>query len=456
MELTSINPKNKKVIKKFEELTDAQIEQKLAIAQSAYQKWRDVPIAKRSKILAQTAELLREQKPKLAEIITDEVGKTLAASEAEIEKCALACDYYAVNSEKFLKPETIDTDASQSFVRFDPIGVVLAIMPWNFPFWQVFRFAAPALCAGNVGVLKHAANVQISADAIEQIFLQAGLPEGCFINLAIKTGKVEQVINDERVRAVTLTGSEKAGSIVAAQAGRELKKTVMELGGSDPFIVLAGADIDTAANAAAIVRMQYNAGQSCISGKRFIVEESVFDEFVEKLITEVSKLKVGDPMDPDTDVGPLANEKMLKGIQKQVSESVSSGAKLIYGGTSDNQNGYYFQPAIVTSSDRKVPVFNEETFGPVFAVTSVKNYQEAIAVANASQYGLGATIFTGDTNFAKNNIAPGIESGAVFINGPVKSDPRLPFGGVKNSGYGRELSHYGLKEFVNIKTIWIK
>lgn len=456
MELISINPKNKQVLKKFDELSDEQIKKKLEKAQLSYCAWRQKNISERTRIIGKTADILRNEKTRLAKIITDEVGKTLAASEAEIEKCAVACEYYANNSANMLKPEIIKTDASQSFARFDPIGVILAIMPWNFPFWQVFRFAAPALCAGNAGVLKHAANVQLSAAAIEQVFLKAGLPESCFTNLAIKTGKVERVINDPIIKAVTLTGSEKAGSIVASQAGRELKKTVMELGGSDPFIVLAGADIAAAAKAAAIVRMQYNAGQSCISGKRFIVEETIFEKFLSALKNEVSNLIVGDPMDPKTHVGPLANQKMFESLDQQVKESVKVGAKLILGGPSRNKSGYYYDPAIVICDDINTPVLNEETFGPVFALISVKDYKEAIEVANASQYGLGATIFSDNADYARDNIAPMIESGAVFINGPVKSDPRLPFGGVKNSGYGRELSHYGLKEFVNVKTIWIK
>lgn len=456
MALQSINPKNKELIQSFKELSDEEIDHSISRAEKAFKELSETSLAQRKQWMIKAAQNLRERKQELAKIITDEVGKTLSASEAEIEKCALTCEFYAENAEKFLGPETIKTDASQSYVRFDPIGIILAVMPWNFPFWQVFRFAAPALMAGNVGVLKHASNVQMSAFAIQEIFDETGFPEASFQNLAITSPKVEQVIRDPRIKAVTLTGSEKAGTSVASIAGQEIKKAVLELGGSDPFIVLADADIDSAVQAAVMARFQYNAGQSCIAAKRFIVDKTIAYEFSQKLKIAVEKLKLGDPTDPDTDIGPLANEQMVSDIEKQIAESIAIGAKVISGGSRGNESGYYFQPTIVTNTSLDMPVCNQETFGPVFAIIEVNDTEEAISVANGSIYGLGSSIFTADIEKASQHIAPKIESGAVFINGPVKSDPRLPFGGIKKSGYGRELSHYGMKEFVNIKTVWIK
>lgn len=456
MAIQSINPKNKQIIKDFVELSSEQIQSKIEQAQTTFLNWRETDFSERTKLMKNAAQVLRDRKSELAKIITDEVGKTLAAAEAEVEKCAATCDYYADNAEEFLKPEIIQTDASKSYARFDPIGIVLAVMPWNFPFWQVFRFAAPALMAGNVGLLKHASNVQMSAEAIEDVFKQAGFPDGAFVNLTIGSAKVEAVIRDPRVKAVTLTGSEKAGEAVASTAGSEIKKTVMELGGSDPFIVLADADLDSAVDAAVTARLQYNAGQSCIAAKRFIVEEKVFDEFTTKIKSAVEKLKIGDPYDPQTNVGPLTNQQMVDDVDRQVNESVAMGAKLICGGKPENSEGYFYNPAVVSNVTFDMPVFNQETFGPVIAIVSVKDSNEAIDVANKSIYGLGANLFTSNLEKAEKEIAPMIESGAVFINGPVKSDPRLPFGGIKKSGYGRELSHYGIKEFVNIKTVWLK
>lgn len=456
MPLQSINPKNKKLIKKFDELNDEQIAQKINQADAAFKQWRDTEFSERAKFLKSIAEQLRNQKSELAQIITDEVGKTLSASAAEVEKCASTCEYYADNSEEFLSVEEIKTDASKSYVRFDPIGVVLAVMPWNFPFWQVFRFAAPALMAGNTGILKHASNVQMSGEAIEKVILDAGLPEGVFLNLCIGSGKVAQVIDNNKVKAVTLTGSEKAGEAVASQSGRQIKKTVMELGGSDPFIVLEDADLDAAAEAAVTARLQYNGGQSCIAAKRFIVAKAVLPEFERKLTEIVGQLVVGDPTDPNVHVGPLTNQQMVDDVDKQVKDSVAKGAKILAGGKQENTEGYFYPPTIVTNTTFDMPVCNQETFGPVFAIIGVEDTYEAIKVANDSIYGLGSNIFTKDVEKAMKEIAPKIESGAVFINGPIKSDPRLPFGGVKKSGYGRELSHYGIKEFVNIKTVWVK
>lgn len=456
MSLQSTNPKNKKLIKSFDELSDDQIAQKVNQADAAFKSWRETSFNERSKYLRSVAKELRAQKSDLAKIITDEVGKTLVASEAEIEKCAATCEYYADNGEAFLKQEEIKTDASKSYVRFDPIGVVLAVMPWNFPFWQVFRFAAPAIMAGNTGVLKHASNVQMSAESIEKVILDAGLPEGVFINLCIGSSKVAQVIDNDKVKAVTLTGSEKAGEAVASQSGKQIKKTVMELGGSDPFIVLEDADLDAAVEAAVTARLQYNGGQSCIAAKRFIVAKSVLPEFERKLKSMVEQMVVGDPTNPNVHMGPLANQQMVNDVNKQVMDSVEKGAKILFGGKMENTEGYFYPPTIVTNTTFDMPVCNQETFGPIFAIIGVEDTYEAIKVANDSIYGLGSNVFTGDTERAMNEIAPKIESGAVFINGPIKSDPRLPFGGVKKSGYGRELSHYGIKEFVNIKTVWVK
>jgi succinate-semialdehyde dehydrogenase/glutarate-semialdehyde dehydrogenase len=455
MALRSINPATEEVIQEFEELTDDQIDQKLAAAQAAFEQWRTTSFEERAKLMKRASEVLRQKKSELAAVMTSEMGKTIGAAGAEVEKCAATCDYYAENAAKFLAPEPIETDASQSYTRFDPIGVVLAVMPWNFPFWQVFRFAAPALMAGNVGVLKHASNVQLSGQAIEKVFQDAGFPLGAFANLEIGSAKVDAIIRDRRVKAVTLTGSEYAGGQVAKTAGEMIKKTVLELGGSDPFIVLADADIDMAAKTAVATRLQFNAGQSCISAKRFIVEAPVAEEFTAKLKGALEQEVVGDPTKPDTTVGPLVNEQAVKDIDKQVQDSIDQGAKLVCGGQRPAGKGYFYTPAILTNIKKTMPVWAEEVFGPVMPVVVAKDHAQAVRMANDSPYGLASTIFSTNTAAAQK-LAEQIESGAVFINGQVKSDPRLPFGGIKQSGYGRELSHYGIKEFVNIKTVWVK
>lgn len=454
MALQSINPATGEVIKDFAELTDEQIEQKLADAHTAFQTWKDTPLEERTNHLRAIARVMREGKAELAAVITGEVGKTLAASEAEVEKSASALDFYADNAADFLAPQTVDSDGSKSYLRYDPIGVVLAVMPWNFPFWQVFRFLAPALAAGNVGVLKHASNVQMSAAAIDDILAKAGVPAGVFQNLAISSSRVEAIIKDSRVRAVTLTGSEYAGSQVAMQAGRELKKTVLELGGSDPFIVLKDADIDHAAKTAVAARLQANVGQSCIAAKRFIVDESIEAEFTEKLVEAVKVLKIGDPTDSSTDVGPLVNQQGIDDIDRQVKESIEAGAKLLAGGEQLEGKGCFYQPTVISGVTSDMPAYKEELFGPVLPIITFKTEDEAIEIANNSAYGLGSTIFTTDTDRAEK-LAARIDAGQVFINHQVKSDPRLPFGGVKNSGYGRELSSHGMREFVNIKTVYV-
>lgn len=455
MALRSINPTTETLIKEFDELSQAAIDQKLAAAQTAYESWRTTSMAERSKLLHKAAEVLRQKKSDIAHIITNEIGKTLAASEAEIEKCAAVCDYYADNAETFLSPETIESDASRSYVRFEPLGVILAVMPWNFPLWQVFRFLAPALMAGNVGVLKHASNAQMSAEAIENVIIEAGFPDNTFQNLAISSGKVEYVIDSQFVQAVTLTGSEHAGSQVAMQAGKEIKKAVLELGGSDPFVVLDDANIDDAVEAAVTGRMQFNAGQSCISAKRFIVSQSIAKEFIDKLVTAVGELTTGDPNDEATNVGPLVNEQGLKTIDEQVKTSVENGAALLAGGEKLDRSGFFYAPTVLASVTKGMPVYDEEVFGPVFPVITFADEDEAIRIANDTRYGLGATIFSGSVERALK-LAERIDSGQVFINQPVKSDPRLPFGGIKKSGFGRELSHFGIREFVNVKTISIK
>jgi succinate-semialdehyde dehydrogenase/glutarate-semialdehyde dehydrogenase len=382
-----------------------------------------------------------------------EMGKPLPQGEAEAEKCAWACDYYAEHAERFLADEPRETDASKAFVRFDPIGPVLAIMPWNFPFWQVFRFAAPALMAGNAGLLKHAPNVTRCALEIEAIFREAGFPEGLFRSLILSNEAAAQVIADPRVRAVTLTGSDRAGSQVAGHAGRHLKKTVLELGGSDPFIVLEDADVEQAARTAAEARL-LNSGQSCIAAKRFIVVEPVADRFLDAFVPAMRARRMGDPLAPETQIGPQARHDLRANLHRQVEESVRRGARLLLGGSIPEGPGFFYPPSVLAAVEEGMPAFDEEVFGPVAAVIRVKDEPQAVRVANASRYGLGASVWTAEA-VRGERLARELEVGSVFVNGLVKSDPRLPFGGVKLSGYGRELSEYGLKEFVNIKTVWV-
>lgn len=455
MAIVSQSPATGEVFAQFNELTGDELKKKLALAQGAFLNWRKTSFEERAVLMKKVAIKLREQKNDLAILMAQEMGKVLKAGQGEIEKCALVCDYYADNAEKFLTQENIITEAKESFVRFDPIGPVLAVMPWNFPFWQVFRFAAPALMAGNVGLLKHASNVPRCALSIEKIFIDCGFPIGVFQTLLIGSSVVEKIVSDDRVAAITLTGSEYAGSQVAAAAGKALKKSVLELGGSDPFIVLADADLPGAIKAAALARMQNNVGQSCIASKRFIVEESIAPEFAAGLVKEFSTLKVGDPMLPDVNVGPLVNENALKEIDSQVQKTLSMGAKLEFGGQRVGEIGNFYLPTVVSGVTQEMPLFSQEVFGPVAPIMAVNNFDEAVTVANNSAYGLGATIWTGDLEKAKK-MAVKIESGSVYINGTMKSDVRLPFGGVKRSGFGRELGLYGIREFVNIKTVVVE
>ncbi|MCL6650233.1 MAG: NAD-dependent succinate-semialdehyde dehydrogenase [Chloroflexi bacterium] len=410
-------------------------------------------VAERAAAVRALAEVLRARRDDWALLITREMGKPIVEAEAEIEKCAWNCEYFAEHGPGFLADLPVPTEARESYVAFDPLGVVLAIMPWNFPFWQVFRFLAPALVAGNTAVLKHAANVPGCALAIEEAVRQAGLPDGVLRTLLISTAEVEQVIADRRIAAVTLTGSSAAGEAVAAAAGKRIKKQVLELGGSDPFIVLADADLDAAARTAARARNQ-NSGQSCIAAKRFIVVDRVFDAFTERFVQAMANLRVGNPMERETQVGPMARDDLRHQLELQVRASVVQGAQVLLGGKRVPGRGYFYQPTVLSGINREMPVWREETFGPVAALMRARDEQEAMQLANDTQYGLGASIWTGDAERGKR-LARRIEAGNVFINGMVASDPRLPFGGVKRSGYGRELGVFGVREFVNIKTIWV-
>ncbi|NEQ36109.1 MAG: NAD-dependent succinate-semialdehyde dehydrogenase [Okeania sp. SIO3I5] len=455
MPIATINPATGEILKTFEPITDTEIEAKLELAEKTFRQYRQVPITQRGEWLLAAADILEKNAEKFGKIMTLEMGKTLSGAIAEAKKCALVCRYYAEKAANFLADVPAQTDASKSYVRYQPIGPVLAVMPWNFPFWQVFRFAAPALMAGNVGLLKHASNVPQCALAIEEIFKEAGFPEGAFQTLLIGSDKVSGIMADDRVKAGTLTGSEPAGASLAATAGRAIKKTVLELGGSDPFIVLESADLEAAVSTAVTARM-LNSGQSCIAAKRFILAEAIADEFQQGLIEKFEALKVGDPMLPDTNIGPLATPSILEELNAQVEASVEKGAKILTGGRSlSDFPGNFYPPTILAEIPTDSPAYQEEFFGPVALVFRVANIDEAIELANNTPFGLGASAWTTDTAEADRLISD-LEAGAVFINGLVKSDPRLPFGGIKRSGYGRELSREGILEFVNIKTVWIK
>ena len=449
--MKSINPATEQVIKEYQTHTDTQVGDILRDVDRAQKDWARRSYDERAELFHKAAQYMREHAEEYARLMAREMGKVLKEGRAEVEKCAYVCEYYADNAAKFLAPEEIKTENSKSYVRFDPLGIIFAVMPWNFPLWQVFRGAAPALMAGNSMALKHASNVAGSALAVEEIFIKAGFPENLFRTLLITSGQVENVIRNPLIAAVTLTGSEGAGSAVAKVAGECLKKTVLELGGSDPFIVLADADVDLAVSGAAQGRM-LNSGQSCIAAKRFIVNEAVADEFETKLVEHFRKLKVGDPLEESSQVGPLARVDLLHELHQQVEKSLAQGAVLATGGRRIGGVGAYYEPTILTGVTEDMAVFREETFGPVVAVIRVANDEEAERLANLSHYGLGASIWTRSIEHAEK-VASRIEAGLVAINKVVRSDPRLPFGGVKKSGYGRELSHYGIKEFVNIKTV---
>ena len=454
MGIATINPTTGETIKTFEPFDFEKIEAKLAIAASAFANYRQISLEQKSKWFKAAADILEKNQIQFGQIMTLEMGKPIKSAIAEVQKSAWVCRYYADHAAEFLADAPAQTDASKSFVCYQPLGLILAVMPWNFPFWQVFRFAAPALMAGNVGLLKHASNVPQCALAIEQVFQQAGFPTGVFQTLLINAAQVEQVLEDDRVKAATLTGSEPAGASLAAIAGKMIKKTVLELGGSDPFIILESANIEEAVATGVTSRMLNN-GQSCIAAKRFIVVESLADQFEAKLISRFQELKVGDPMEEDTDIGPLATPSILSDLDRQVQETVAKGAKLLTGGQVLDRPGNFYPPTILTDISPDSPGYLEEFFGPVALLFRVANLDEAIELANITPFGLGASAWTNNSEEIQRLIHE-IEVGAVFINGLVKSDPRLPFGGIKRSGYGRELGKEGIHEFVNIKTVWIK
>lgn len=453
MVLKSIDPSTETVLQEYEEMSDAEIERALVQAHQAHLQWRTTTFAERAAKLKNVSAYLRAHKTEIAKLATLEMGKPIVQAEAEVEKSATGCDYYAENAERILADEHIKSTASESYVAYTPLGVVLAIMPWNFPFWQVFRPIAPAMMAGNALVLKHASNVPQCALVIEKVMREAGFPEGLFRTLLVSSKRVDPIIEHPHVRMVTLTGSDIAGRHVASIAGKALKKTVLELGGSDPFIVLADADLDLAAKTAAIARNQNN-GQSCIAAKRFIVEEKVADEFEQRFVAAVQAMKVGDPLERETNIGPLARNNLRDTLDQQVQASVKEGAKVILGGERLARPGYFYAPTILSGVTPEMTAFREETFGPAAAVIRVKDVDQALTYANDSIFGLGASIWSADLDKAQK-LARLVESGQVFINGMVASDPRLPFGGVKASGYGRELSAYGIRELVNIQTIWV-
>jgi succinate-semialdehyde dehydrogenase/glutarate-semialdehyde dehydrogenase len=453
MAIESINPATGEVIERFSEASSADIDRTLALSRTTFLEWRHTTFAERAGRMREAARILREDKARFGRTMALEMGKPIVQGEGEAEKCAWVCEYYAEHAPDFLEIEPKVTDASRSYIRFDPLGPVLAVMPWNFPFWQVFRFAAPALMAGNTGLLKHASNVPQCALDIEEIFRRAGFPEGVFRSLLVGNAAVADIIADPRVVATTLTGSEQAGIKVAEQSGRHLKKSVLELGGSDPFIVLEDADIEQAARVAVDARL-INSGQSCIAAKRFIVVDPVFDRFLELFHQGMASKRMGDPLNRDTNIGPQARQDLRDGLHRQVETSLHQGAQLRLGGKLPEGPGAFYPATILLDRGPGSASFDEETFGPVASVTRARDEADAIRLANASSFGLGASLWTRDLERAERLVGE-IEAGDVHVNGQVKSDPRLPFGGIKRSGYGRELSEFGIREFVNIKSVWI-
>jgi succinate-semialdehyde dehydrogenase/glutarate-semialdehyde dehydrogenase len=450
--IASVNPATGKTLRTFEPHSDAEVERRVALAASEFSRWRRVAWKDRAERMTKAAALLDSRKQEWGRRMTLEMGKPIGAAAAEAEKCAWVCRFYAENAERFLGEEAVATDASRSFVRYDPLGPVLAVMPWNFPFWQVFRFAAPALMAGNVGLLKHASNVPDCALAIEEIFREAGFPEGAFQALLIGSDRVAKLIDDPRIAAVTLTGSEGAGVSVGRAAGAQIKKAVLELGGSDPFIVMPSADLE-AAVATAVKARTINNGQSCIAAKRFIVHRDVAEAFEKRFVEKMAALKVGDPMDPTVEIGPLATPAIREEVDGLVKKTVAAGARLLLGGKPADGPGSFYPPTVLTGIPPGSPADVEEIFGPVASIFRVASLDEAIAVANRTRFGLGSSAWTRE-DAERDRLVAELEAGSVFINGMVKSDPRLPFGGVKKSGFGRELSEHGIREFVNVKTVW--
>jgi succinate-semialdehyde dehydrogenase / glutarate-semialdehyde dehydrogenase len=453
MAIASINPATGEVLKTFEPLSESEIEKKLQLAVSTFKRERTTPFAIRAQRMIKAAEILERDQEKFAKLMTLEMGKPYKAAVAEAVKCTTGCRYYAEHAEKFMADEVIETGAKKSFIRYLPIGPILAVMPWNFPFWQVFRFASPALMAGNVGLLKHASNVPQCALAIEEIFLEAGFPEGAFQTLLIGSGPVDGLLNDPRIVAATLTGSEQAGIQVGMGAAKRIKKVVLELGGSDPFIVMPSADMEAAVATAVTARVQNN-GQSCIAAKRFIVADSIAAEFEKKFVARMESLRVGDPFDEKTELGPLATPDGVKDLDADVQKTIKAGAKLLTGGHPLKQKGNYYAPTVLTDIPKDSPAYGEELFGPVASIFRVKDQDEAIRLANDVRFGLGASAWTNDDKERERFINE-LEAGMVFINKMVASDPRIPFGGVKASGHGRELGLVGMREFVNAKTVWV-
>jgi succinate-semialdehyde dehydrogenase/glutarate-semialdehyde dehydrogenase len=454
MAIATINPATGEVVKQFQALTDAEVDGRIAKASSAFQSFRKTSFADRAKWMLRAGEILEAEKTELGRLMTLEMGKTFSSAVAEAAKCATACQYYAENAAKFVADEVIETSATKSYIHYQPVGIVLAVMPWNFPFWQVFRFIAPGLMAGNVGLLKHASNVPQCALKIEEIIVRAGFPAGVFQTLLIGASQVDRILNDPRVAAATLTGSEQAGIQVGVSAAKRIKKVVLELGGSDPFIVMPSANIDEAASTAVKARV-INNGQSCIAAKRFIVHEQIADKFEKEFVSRMQALKLGDPFDEKTDVGPLATPDAVKDLDTDVQKTLHAGAKLLTGGRPVNGPGNFYLPTVLTNIPKDSPAYREEFFGPVASIFRVKNLDEAIAIANDSRFGLGASAWTNDPA-ERERLINELEAGMVFINQMVASDPRVPFGGVKASGHGRELGPYGIREFTNIKTVWIK
>jgi succinate-semialdehyde dehydrogenase/glutarate-semialdehyde dehydrogenase len=454
MAIATVNPATGELLKSFEALSPAQIEQKLQLAASAFQAYRRTLFADRARMVTRAAEILEKEKEECGRLMTLEMGKTHRSAVGEAAKCAAGCRYYAENAERFLADEIMETGAKRSFIRYQPLGPILAVMPWNFPFWQVFRFAAPALMAGNVGLLKHASNVPQCALKIEDIFRRAGFPEGVFQTLLIGSGQVEGVLSDPRVAAATLTGSEQAGIQVGVAAARQIKKTVLELGGSDPFIVMPSADLDAAVASAVDARIQNN-GQSCIAAKRFIVAESIADEFEDKFVKRMLGLQVGDPFDEKTQLGPLANADAVTSLDADVKKTVAAGARVLTGGHPLKGPGNFYAPTVLVDIPKNSPAYREEFFGPVASIFRVQGVDQAIQIANDTRFGLGASVWTKDSLETERFINE-LEAGMVFLNKMVASDPRMPFGGVKQSGHGRELGVHGIREFVNIKTVWMQ
>lgn len=454
MQLQSINPVNGAIIKTYNSHSDSEVKEKIAQTHEAWLSWKETQHPARSKYLNSLATVLRKRKDELAKLMALEMGKPITQGIAEVEKCAAVCEYYAANAKTQLQNQLIETEASKSYVTFQPIGVVLAIMPWNFPFWQVFRFLAPALAVGNCGVLKHASNVPGCALAIEEMVSQAGFPEHVFQTLLVGSDKVDQIIENKLIKAVTLTGSTNAGKKVAEKAGSLIKKTVLELGGSDAYIILEDADLDKAAQICVDSRL-INNGQSCIAAKRFIVVQSVEKEFTQLFLQKMQSRKVGDPLDAVTTDGPMARTDLRDELHKQVEKSIEKGAKCILGGEVPKGSNAYYLPTILTNVKKGMPAYDEELFGPVAAIITAKDETDALNIANESEFGLGGAIFTKDKKRGEEIASTKLQAGSCFVNSLVKSDPRLPFGGIKESGYGRELGLFGLYEFVNIKTIYI-